>query len=167
MPPTATRGIRRGATARGPWGGTFVGGLPGHLEVAKTPTSARREKLRDGGGLVKRGLEEEVSAQYIELLVICDKGMILKHRGHRDIEHWVLTLFGVVKSFYSESSMTFIIQPVLVRIIYLEKEEEEIDLEISKNFRTTMPSVCKWGNALQPTDPTHPNHFDLMVFISK
>uniref|UniRef100_A0AAR5PBB7 Peptidase M12B domain-containing protein n=1 Tax=Dendroctonus ponderosae TaxID=77166 RepID=A0AAR5PBB7_DENPD len=70
--------------------------------------------------------------------------MILKHRGHRDIEHWVLTLFGVVKSFYSESSMTFIIQPVLVRIIYLEKEEEEIDLEISKNFRTTMPSVCNW-----------------------
>lgn len=72
-----------------------------------------------------------------------------------------------MKAFYNDASMTFIIEPVLVRIVYLEKEEEQIDLNIQRNFRTTMDTVCKWSMGMQPKDPTHPNHFDIIMLLSE
>lgn len=63
--------------------------------------------------------------------------------------------------------MTGVLQPIIVRIVLLEKEEEEMDLNIMQNCDDTLRSFCDWVKKLQPKDPTHPNHYDVAVLLSE
>lgn len=55
---------------------------------------------------------------------------------------------------------------VIVRIMYLEKEEDEIDLVISQNAEDTLASFCKWQQSINPEE-NNPNHHDIAVLLTK
>lgn len=78
----------------------------------------------------------------------------------------MITKIFKVKALFGEGSMTAVIAPVIVRIIYLEKEEEEIDLDIQEDVDKTLESFCKWALKFQPADESHPNHFDISMLLS-
>ncbi|XP_066149639.1 A disintegrin and metalloproteinase with thrombospondin motifs 12-like isoform X2 [Euwallacea fornicatus] len=107
----------------------------------------------------------EIFPQWIEIMLVTDKKMVLRHTGKRDIEQWILTLFSQVRMMFADASMWAVIQPTLVRIVYLEKEEQEIDLQVQQDVDKTLHSFCTWARKLQPKEESHPNHFDVAVLI--
>lgn len=56
---------------------------------------------------------------------------------------------------------------VVVRIVYLEKEEEEIDLLITRDAEKTLDSFCKWQQTINPKDLKNPNHHDIAVLLTR
>lgn len=56
---------------------------------------------------------------------------------------------------------------VVVRVIYLEKEEEEIDLMIGQDAEMTLKSFCQWQQTINPKDVHNPNHHDMAVLLTR
>lgn len=56
---------------------------------------------------------------------------------------------------------------VVVRVMYLDKEEEEIDLDINPNAENTLDSFCKWQVTVNPKDVSNPHHHDIAVLITR
>lgn len=112
----------------------------------------------------KRGLSSV--QRYLELLVVCDKKFIKYHKFH-DIETYVLTIINMVSDFYHDPSSGNAMDIVVVRIIYLEKQEDEIDLMIVDNADDTLASFCKWQQRINPKDVKNPNHHDIAVLLTR
>lgn len=55
----------------------------------------------------------------------------------------------------------------VVRIIYFEKEEDEIDIEVTPKAVATLANFCKWQQTVNPKDIDSPIHHDIAVLISK
>lgn len=72
-----------------------------------------------------------------------------------------------VADFYHDSSSGNQMDVVVVRIMYLEKEEEEIDLAINPNAENTLASFCKWQETVNPKDVKNPHHHDIAVLITR
>lgn len=72
-----------------------------------------------------------------------------------------------VSDFYHDESAGNQMDIVVVRIIYLEKEEEEIDLTINPDADATLESFCKWQQSVNPKDIKNPNHHDIAVLLTR
>ncbi|XP_011645843.1 A disintegrin and metalloproteinase with thrombospondin motifs 12-like [Pogonomyrmex barbatus] len=104
--------------------------------------------------------------RYIEIGLIADRRFLDFHNS-TDYEQYLLTIMNMVSDFYHDSSVGNQIDVVLVRMIYLEKEKEEIDLLISPNAENTLESFAKWAEKINPKDDTHPNHYDIAVLVTR
>ncbi|XP_049792512.1 A disintegrin and metalloproteinase with thrombospondin motifs 7-like [Schistocerca nitens] len=104
--------------------------------------------------------------RYLETLVVADKKFLDYHKGS-DLENYILTIMNMVADFYHDGSVGNLLNVVVVRIIYLEKEEEEMDLEISPDAEKTLASFCKWQVGVNPKDISHPNHHDIAVLLTR
>lgn len=63
--------------------------------------------------------------RYIEIGLIADRRFLDFHNS-TDYEQYLLTIMNMVSDFYHDSSVGNQIDVVLVRMIYLEKEKEEV-----------------------------------------
>lgn len=72
-----------------------------------------------------------------------------------------------VFDYYHDYSVGNQLDVVVVRIVYLEKEEEEIDLAINRNAEATLDSFCKWQQTINPKDLKNPNHHDIAVLFTR
>lgn len=63
--------------------------------------------------------------RYIEIGLIADRRFLDFH-NNTDYEQYLLTVMNMVSDFYHDSSVGNQIDVVLVRVIYLEKEKEEV-----------------------------------------
>ncbi|XP_030753591.1 A disintegrin and metalloproteinase with thrombospondin motifs 7-like [Sitophilus oryzae] len=111
----------------------------------------------------KRELESK--EKYLEVLVVCDKSF-LKYHKHREVELYVMTIMNMVSDGFHDGSVGYEVDVTVVRIIYLEREEKEIDLEINKNAESTLNSFAKWAEKINaPIDS--PNHHDMAVLLTR
>ncbi|XP_050455485.1 A disintegrin and metalloproteinase with thrombospondin motifs 7-like [Cataglyphis hispanica] len=104
--------------------------------------------------------------RYIEMGLIADRRFLDFH-NNTDYEQYLLTIMNMVSDFYHDNSVGNQIDVVLVRMIYLEKEKEEIDLLISPAAEKTLESFAKWAEKMNPKDDTHPNHFDIAALVTR
>ncbi|CAG9772555.1 unnamed protein product [Ceutorhynchus assimilis] len=124
-----------------------------------------REELKKGKDIFKEKRTAPTSDRYLEVGVICDKKFMLHHKG-KDVELYVMTIMNMVSDYYHDSSVGHQIDVVIVRIIYLEKEEEEIDLEINKDAGKTLRSFCDWAIKINnPEDSS--NHYDMALLLTR
>ncbi|XP_056633400.1 A disintegrin and metalloproteinase with thrombospondin motifs 12-like [Diorhabda sublineata] len=112
----------------------------------------------------KRGTASE--HRYLEILIVCDKKFITHHKD-KDMENYIMTIMNMVSDFYHDASSGNQMDVVVVRIMYLEKEEEEIDLVINTNAEKTLESFCKWQVKINPKDINNPNHHDIAVLLTR
>lgn len=63
--------------------------------------------------------------RYIEIGLIADRRFLDFH-NNTDYEQYLLTIMNMVSDYYHDSSVGNQIDVVLVRVIYLEKEKEEV-----------------------------------------
>lgn len=68
--------------------------------------------------------------RYIEIGLIADRRFLDFHNS-TDYEQYLLTITNMVSDFYHDTSVGNQIDVVLVRVIYLEKEKEEVMCAIS------------------------------------
>ncbi|XP_021935392.1 A disintegrin and metalloproteinase with thrombospondin motifs 12-like [Zootermopsis nevadensis] len=104
--------------------------------------------------------------RYLELLVVADR-KFLNHHNHTDVENYILTIMNMASNLYHDASAGNLIDIVVVRIIYLHKQEEEMDLHINQDADKTLKSFCKWQASVNPQDVTHPNHHDIAVMLTR
>ncbi|KAF5270821.1 hypothetical protein FQA39_LY18869 [Lamprigera yunnana] len=104
--------------------------------------------------------------RYLETLVVADKKFLDYHK-HTDYNNYILTIMNMVSDFYHDSSTGHQLNVVVVRVMYLEKEEEEIDLMINANAEETLASFCKWQQTINPKDIQHPNHHDIAILLTR
>jgi hypothetical protein len=72
-----------------------------------------------------------------------------------------------VADYYHDYSSGNMMDVVVVRIMYLDKEEEDIDLVINPNAENTLASFCKWQQKINPKDLSNPNHHDIAVLLTR
>jgi hypothetical protein len=129
-------------------------------EFAKRLTISRgtQEKY-----LQKRSDEE--TTNYMETLVVADK-KFLQARNGTDYEQYLFTIVNMAADIFHDETVGHQLDLTLVRVIYLEKEEEEIDLTINRDADETLTSFCKWSTRINPIT-SHPNHHDIAVLVTK
>ncbi|CAK9809490.1 A disintegrin and metalloproteinase with thrombospondin motifs 7 [Anthophora quadrimaculata] len=104
--------------------------------------------------------------RFIEIGLVADR-RFLDFYNNTNYEQYLLTIMNMVSDFYHDKSVGNQIDVVVVRMIYLEKEKEEIDLLISPAAEETLGSFAKWAFKMNPKDHTHPNHFDIGVLVTR
>ncbi|CAH0553700.1 unnamed protein product [Brassicogethes aeneus] len=124
----------------------------------------REKYAAEGFNQTKRGLKSE--HRYLETAVVLDKKFI-EHHKKIDYETYVMTLMNMVSDYYHDASSGNQMDVVIVRIIFLEKEEEEIDLIINPDADKTLRSFCNWQIKINPKDKENPNHHDIAVLITR
>ncbi|XP_044757842.1 A disintegrin and metalloproteinase with thrombospondin motifs 12-like [Coccinella septempunctata] len=105
--------------------------------------------------------------RYLELLIVCDKKFVNFHKRIHEIENYILTVINMVSELFRDPSIGFDIDLQVVRIIYLEKEQEEVDLAISNHANNTLESFCNWQKKINPLDIKNPNHHDIAVLVTR
>lgn len=107
----------------------------------------------------------EETTNYLETLVVADK-KFLQVRNGTDYEQYLFTAVNMAADILHDKSVGHQLDLVLVRVIYLEKEEEEFDLTINRDADDTLTSFCDWSTRLNPV-VTHPNHHDIAILFTK
>lgn len=60
-----------------------------------------------------------------------------------------------------------IIDVTVVRIIYLNKTNEHLDLAVTESGEKTLDSLCAWGEKINPKDISNPMHHDIAVLFTR
>ncbi|PNF21231.1 hypothetical protein B7P43_G04192 [Cryptotermes secundus] len=150
-------------------------GLAGHIKTKQSHYYIEpvkdHEPEEDGQHLhivYKRSInhnKNKRSTNYLETLVVVDK-KFLQARNGTDYEQYIFTAVNMASDILHDDTVGYQLDLVLVRVIYLEKEEEEFDLTINRDADATLTSFCKWSKRMNPM-LTHPNHHDIAVLITK
>lgn len=72
--------------------------------------------------------------RYIEIGLIADRRFLDFH-NNTDYEQYLLTIMNMMSDFYHDNSVGNQIDVVLVRMIYLEKEKEEVMCDVTYKLK--------------------------------
>lgn len=103
---------------------------------------------------------------FLETLIVADKKFLDYHKD-TDYETYILTIMNMVSSFYHDATIGNQIDVTVVRIIYLDRTIESLDLDISTDASATLKSFCQWQKQINPDDVNHPHHHDTAVLLTR
>uniref|UniRef100_A0A673XA23 ADAM metallopeptidase with thrombospondin type 1 motif 7 n=1 Tax=Salmo trutta TaxID=8032 RepID=A0A673XA23_SALTR len=115
----------------------------------------RRKRIR------QRSISRE---KWVETLVVADSKMVEYH-GTKGVESYVLAVMNIVSGLFRDASIGNPINIVVVRLILLEKEEE--DLKITHHADNSLSSFCKWQKRLNVKGEEHAVHHDVAVLLTR
>ncbi|XP_062326647.1 A disintegrin and metalloproteinase with thrombospondin motifs 7 isoform X2 [Osmerus eperlanus] len=115
----------------------------------------RRRKIR------QRSVSRE---KWVETLVVADAKMVEYH-GSGGVESYVLAIMNIVSLIFRDASIGNAVNIVVVRLILLEKDEEE--LKITHHADNSLSSFCKWQKRLNMKGDEHPVHHDVAVLLTR
>ncbi|XP_070985811.1 A disintegrin and metalloproteinase with thrombospondin motifs 7-like [Oncorhynchus clarkii lewisi] len=102
--------------------------------------------------------------KWVETLVVADSKMVEYH-GTKGVESYVLAVMNIVSGLFHDASIGNPINIVVVRLILLEKEEE--DLKITHHADNSLSSFCKWQKRLNMKGEEHAVHHDVAVLLTR
>uniref|UniRef100_W5KIN5 ADAM metallopeptidase with thrombospondin type 1 motif 7 n=1 Tax=Astyanax mexicanus TaxID=7994 RepID=W5KIN5_ASTMX len=102
--------------------------------------------------------------KWVETLVVADPKMVEYH-GRNGVESYVLSVMNIVAGLFHDSSIGNAINIVVVRLILLERDEE--DLKITHHADNSLNSFCKWQKHLNMKGDDHPVHHDVAVLLTR
>uniref|UniRef100_I3JE65 ADAM metallopeptidase with thrombospondin type 1 motif 7 n=1 Tax=Oreochromis niloticus TaxID=8128 RepID=I3JE65_ORENI len=115
----------------------------------------RRRRIR------QRSVSKE---KWVETLVVADPKMVDYH-GSKAAESYILAVMNIVAGLYRDASIGNAINIVVVRLILLEKDED--DLKITHHADNSLNSFCKWQKKLNMKGDEHPLHHDVAVLLTR
>ncbi|XP_051756446.1 A disintegrin and metalloproteinase with thrombospondin motifs 7 isoform X3 [Ctenopharyngodon idella] len=115
----------------------------------------RRRRIR------QRSISTE---KWVETLVVADSKMVEYH-GRKGVVSYVLSVMNIVAGLFRDASIGNAINIAVVRLILLEKDEE--DLKITHHADNSLNSFCKWQKGINMKDDDHPVHHDVAVLITR
>ncbi|XP_021933903.1 A disintegrin and metalloproteinase with thrombospondin motifs 7-like isoform X2 [Zootermopsis nevadensis] len=124
-------------------------------------------KVQGRGKSRKTRWRRSVSKErHVEALLVADTSMMKFHEDG-DVETYVLTIMNMVSALYRDASIGNNINVVVVRIILLEDDAAQKDLNITVNADETLDSFCKWQMGLNHPEDSHPNHHDVAILVTR
>ncbi|XP_064168208.1 A disintegrin and metalloproteinase with thrombospondin motifs 7 [Anguilla rostrata] len=141
-------------------------GTCGVTDLRSGWTRAERQRERWEGRRQRRRLRpRSVSREkWVETLVVADPKMVEYH-GSEGVESYVLAVMNIVSGLYRDASIGNAINIVVVRLILLEKDED--DLKITHHADNSLSSFCKWQKRLNMKGDEHPVHHDVAVLLTR
>uniref|UniRef100_A0A6Q2XWC8 ADAM metallopeptidase with thrombospondin type 1 motif 7 n=1 Tax=Esox lucius TaxID=8010 RepID=A0A6Q2XWC8_ESOLU len=136
----------------------LVQSISGRVERQRERWERRQRKKRR---IRQRSVSRE---KWVETLVVADSKMVEYH-GSSGVESYVLAVMNIVSGLFRDASIGNPINIVVVRLILLEKEEE--DLKISHHADNSLNSFCKWQKRLNVKGEENAVHHDVAVLITR
>ncbi|XP_051503745.1 A disintegrin and metalloproteinase with thrombospondin motifs 7-like isoform X2 [Myxocyprinus asiaticus] len=102
--------------------------------------------------------------KWVETLVVADPKMVEYH-GSKGVVSYVLSVMNIVAGLFHDASIGNAINIVVVRLILLEKDEE--DLKITHHADNSLNSFCKWQKGINLKGDEHPVHHDVAVLLTR
>ncbi|XP_067257627.1 A disintegrin and metalloproteinase with thrombospondin motifs 7 [Chanodichthys erythropterus] len=121
----------------------------------------RWERRRRRRRIRQRSISTE---KWVETLVVADSKMVEYH-GRKGVVSYVLSVMNIVAGLFRDASIGNAINIAVVRLILLEKDEE--DLKITHHADNSLNSFCKWQKGINMKDDDHPVHHDVAVLITR
>ncbi|XP_074398199.1 A disintegrin and metalloproteinase with thrombospondin motifs 3 [Zonotrichia albicollis] len=101
----------------------------------------------------------------IEVLLGVDDSVVRFH-GKEHVQNYLLTLMNIVNEIYHDESLGVHINVVLVRMIMLGYAKS-ISLIERGNPSRSLENVCRWAYQQQKPDPSHAEHHDHAIFLTR
>uniref|UniRef100_A0A8C3UJ12 ADAM metallopeptidase with thrombospondin type 1 motif 3 n=1 Tax=Catharus ustulatus TaxID=91951 RepID=A0A8C3UJ12_CATUS len=101
----------------------------------------------------------------IEVLLGVDDSVVRFH-GKEHVQNYLLTLMNIVNEIYHDESLGVHINVVLVRMIMLGYAKS-ISLIERGNPSRSLENVCRWAYQQQKSDPSHAEHHDHAIFLTR
>ncbi|KAL3993280.1 ubiquitin carboxyl-terminal hydrolase 26/29/37 [Sarotherodon galilaeus] len=128
-------------------------------------TERQRERWERRQQRRRRIRQRSVSKEkWVETLVVADPKMVDYH-GSKAAESYILAVMNIVAGLYRDASIGNAINIVVVRLILLEKDED--DLKITHHADNSLNSFCKWQKKLNMKGDEHPLHHDVAVLLTR
>jgi hypothetical protein len=96
---------------------------------------------------------------------VADKEFLDYH--NKDPETYILTIMNMVADLFHDESVGNLLDIVVMRIIYLQKQEEELDLNINQDAYASLDSFCKWQMTVKPPDEAQPIRHGIAVLLTR
>ncbi|XP_017064274.1 A disintegrin and metalloproteinase with thrombospondin motifs 7 isoform X1 [Drosophila eugracilis] len=123
----------------------FQSGQDHHLEIAR-----RRRSIS--------------SPRHVETLIVADATM---SAFHKDLNGYLLTIMNMVSALYKDPSIGNSIEIVVVRIIQLDEEESQLQLNLTQNAQKNLDRFCSWQHKLNKGSEKDPHHHDVAILITR
>ncbi|XP_058048885.1 A disintegrin and metalloproteinase with thrombospondin motifs 3 [Ahaetulla prasina] len=101
----------------------------------------------------------------IEVLLGVDDSVVRFH-GKEHVQNYLLTLMNIVNEIYHDESLGVHINVVLVRMMMLGYAKS-VSLIERGNPSRSLENVCRWAYQQQRTDPSHSEHHDHAIFLTR
>uniref|UniRef100_A0A6Q2XNM5 ADAM metallopeptidase with thrombospondin type 1 motif 7 n=1 Tax=Esox lucius TaxID=8010 RepID=A0A6Q2XNM5_ESOLU len=142
-----------------------ISGVPNTNSTCGVKVERQRERWERRQRKKRRIRQRSVSREkWVETLVVADSKMVEYH-GSSGVESYVLAVMNIVSGLFRDASIGNPINIVVVRLILLEKEEE--DLKISHHADNSLNSFCKWQKRLNVKGEENAVHHDVAVLITR
>ncbi|XP_022900466.2 A disintegrin and metalloproteinase with thrombospondin motifs 7 [Onthophagus taurus] len=109
-------------------------------------------------------------ARYVEALLVADTSMIEFHdyEGEKEgVETYLLTIMNMVSSLYSDPSIGNFIKVSVVKIILIEDQQAQPELNVTTNADMTLKNFCKWQKGMNQKGDNHPHHHDVAILVTR
>lgn len=126
------------------------------------------------------------SPRHVETLIVADATM---SAFHKDLNGYLLTIMNMVSALYKDPSIGNSIEIVVVRIIQLDEEESQQQLNLSQNAQKNLDRFCRfllnnfnyfilyfnyffilklsWQHKLNKISEKDPHHHDVAILITR
>ncbi|XP_062957888.1 A disintegrin and metalloproteinase with thrombospondin motifs 14 isoform X3 [Cynocephalus volans] len=101
----------------------------------------------------------------IEVLLAVDDSVVRFH-GKEHVQNYVLTLMNIVNEIYHDESLGAHINIALVRLIMVGYQQS-LSLIERGNPSRSLEQVCRWAHSQQRQDPSHAEHHDHVIFLTR
>ncbi|XP_069877014.1 A disintegrin and metalloproteinase with thrombospondin motifs 14 isoform X2 [Dipodomys merriami] len=101
----------------------------------------------------------------IEVLLAVDDSVVRFH-GREHVQNYVLTLMNIVDEIYHDESLGAHVNIALVRLIMVGYRQS-LSLIERGNPARSLEQVCRWAHSQQRQDPSHTEHHDHVVFLTR
>ncbi|XP_064450837.1 A disintegrin and metalloproteinase with thrombospondin motifs 14 isoform X1 [Mirounga angustirostris] len=120
------------------------------------------EQLGDGE---RKRRHVKAGSYSIEVLLVVDDSVVRFH-GKEHVQNYVLTLMNIVDEIYHDESLGAHINIALVRLIMVGYRQS-LSLIERGNPSRSLEQVCRWAYSQQRQDPSHAEHHDHVVFLTR
>uniref|UniRef100_A0A6P4F749 A disintegrin and metalloproteinase with thrombospondin motifs 7 isoform X2 n=1 Tax=Drosophila rhopaloa TaxID=1041015 RepID=A0A6P4F749_DRORH len=104
------------------------------------------------------------SPRHVETLIVADATM---SAFHKDLNGYLLTIMNMVSALYKDPSIGNSIEIVVVRIIQLDEEESQLQLNLTQNAQKNLDRFCSWQHKLNKGSEEDPHHHDVAILITR
>ncbi|KAH8420533.1 hypothetical protein KR009_011265 [Drosophila setifemur] len=104
------------------------------------------------------------SPRHVETLIVADATM---SAFHKDLNGYLLTIMNMVSALYKDPSIGNSIEIVVVRIIQLDEEESQQQLNLTQNAQKNLDRFCSWQHKLNKGSEKDPHHHDVAILITR
>ncbi|XP_023579068.1 A disintegrin and metalloproteinase with thrombospondin motifs 14 [Octodon degus] len=101
----------------------------------------------------------------IEVLLVVDDSVVRFH-GREHVQNYVLTLMNIVDEIYHDESLGAHVSIALVRLIMVGYRQS-LSLIERGNPARSLEQVCRWAHSQQRQDPSHAEHHDHVIFLTR